>query len=543
MRTLAHISFALLYSNAVFPQSTEATARFGIADVHARAPNSILSMRTGFAHGRYELRNATMVDLIQTAWGVDADKVVGGPGWLEIDRFDVVGTAPADSTPDTLETMLRGLLEERFHLVAHKDTKDLPAYAMTVGKKSLLEQADGSGETGCKLQPGKNPASPRPVPGEPVLFACRNTTMADLAQALPNLRGASSYLFNYAVVDRTGTKAAWNFSVKWSQLVNGSAGPAADAITLFEAFEKQLGLKLELARVPTPVVVVDSVNRRPTANPPGVTEKLPPPPTEFEVAEVKPDDPDNAARGSNVAIRPGGRVIVNMTLKGLIEEAWGELNSDLIVGGPKFLDTARFVVVAKAPTADMTDGPAVWNGLDIDSMRMMLRRLVVDRFRLATHEEERLVSGYALVASRPKLRAAGPANHPGCKEGPGPDGKDPRTTNFMASRLVTCWNMTLGEFAAELTKFGWGYLHPSPAVVDATGMNGRYDMTLNFSPYRAVQNSGGPSAGGDAAASEPNGTISLFEALDHQLGLKLESRKVTAPVLVIDHVDEMPREN
>jgi uncharacterized protein (TIGR03435 family) len=79
--------------------------------------------------------------------------------------------------------------------------------------------------------------------------------------------------------------------------------------------------------------------------------------------------------------------------------------------------------------------------------------------------------------------------------------------------------------------------------VDATGIEGRYDMTINFSPPSAFANLGTPKAGGDAVASEPNGAISISEALSKQLGLRLESREVPAPVLVIDHVNEMPTEN
>jgi uncharacterized protein (TIGR03435 family) len=288
---------------------------------------------------------------------------------------------------------------------------------------------------------------------------------------------------------------------------------------------------------------VESVNRQPTANLPGVKEKLPAPPTEFEAAYVKQADPNDPIRGSSVAIRPGGRVQVNMTLKGLIQEAWGALNPDLIVGGPKSMDTTRFVVVAKAPAPELTDGPGVWNGLDIDVMRMMLRRLVVDRFKLVTHTEERLAPGYALVAAKPRLRAAAAGNHPGCKEGPGPDGKDPRIANFMAGRLVTCWNMTLSEFAAELTNFGWGYLPPSPAVLNDTGIDGRYDLTVSFSDFGLFRNNATPAAGTDSLASEPSGVIPLFVALERQLGLKLEARKVPSPVLVIDHVEEMPTDN
>jgi uncharacterized protein (TIGR03435 family) len=78
--------------------------------------------------------------------------------------------------------------------------------------------------------------------------------------------------------------------------------------------------------------------------------------------------------------------------------------------------------------------------------------------------------------------------------------------------------------------------------MDSTGLAGRYDMTINFSPPGVVESIRVPGAGGDAAA-EPDGAISLSEALNRRLGLKLQSRKVMAPMLVIDHVNEMPTEN
>jgi len=81
-------------------------------------------------------------------------------------------------------------------------------------------------------------------------------------------------------------------------------------------------------------------------------------------------------------------------------------------------------------------------------------------------------------------------------------------------------------------------------VVDATGVEGNYDITINFSPPGAGGKGGvSPTGMGDEpAAAEPNGAITLFEALQKQLGLKLETRKVAAQVLVIDHVEEKPIE-
>jgi uncharacterized protein (TIGR03435 family) len=185
-------------------------------------------------------------------------------------------------------------------------------------------------------------------------------------------------------------------------------------------------------------------------------------------------------------------------------------------------------------------------------MRQMLRSLLEDRFHLVGRQEERLVDGYALVSSKPKLKKADPSNRPGCREGPGADGKDPRIANPMTPRLITCRNMTLARFVAELSKPTAEenpILLDFPPIVDATGLDGRYDMTINFSPPPVILGhiewKGGtasaPTVGGQA--SDPDSSISIFEALEKQLGLKLESRKAMGTVLVIDHVDEKPTDN
>ena len=156
-----------------------------------------------------------------------------------------------------------------------------------------------------------------------------------------------------------------------------------------------------------------------------------------------------------------------------------------------------------------------------------------------THSEDRLVAGYALVPTKPKLRGTDASNRAGCREGPGSDGRDPRLANPMASRLVTCRNMTLAQFADGLNSALYGF----PPITDETGINGRYDLTINFTPPAAIRALGIPVARGDLVALEPDGTISIFEAVSKQLGLKLQPRKVKAAVLVVDRVNETPTEN
>jgi uncharacterized protein (TIGR03435 family) len=505
------------------------------ADIHPSPPNTIAEMRVRFTAGRYELRNATAVDLIRTAWNVSADNVAGGPDWLDADRFDVIAPVPTSANAEMLRGRLQELLKLRFHLSVHNGEREEPAYEITAGKKPVLKTADGSEPSGCRpqLQQGQSSAGG----AQWVTLECRNVTMASLAKVLPTIREASGYLFNYPVVDRTALAGAWDFTLQWHVRRALLQAPVTGEITtIFDAFEK-LGLKLTRTKVANPVIVVDHIEK-PSPNPPGITEerRLRP---EFEVAEIKPD-PDHH-QCSSVRIDPGGRVRINMTLPGLILETQGETNTHRVVGGPKSIDDHCFVIQAKGPA--QSDAPAgwngpVWNGMDIDSMRAMLRALLEDRFQLKAHTEEQLVSGHALVAARPKLRRADPSNRPGCKEGPGPDGKDPRLTNPLASRLVTCRNMTLAQFASELNNMGCG----CAPVTDATGLAGRYDLTVNFSPPTAFPRPGELAAGPEVA-NDPTGAISIFEALPKQLGLKLQSRQVRTPVLVIDHINEQPSEN
>ena len=538
MKSFAGLSFVVLLAGAVLGQSSSTAPSFDVADVHVRAHSSNPTpyMTGGVLRGgRYDLRNATMVDLISTAYGVDADTVLGGPNWLETDRFDVIAKAPPSTSPDTVKVMLQAMLAERFTLVLHKDTKPQSAFALTAGSgNQKLKEASGGGVPDCQGQP-QNP-DPGTVPY--VIVSCRNMTVEAFAR---NLRAmAGDYLTN-PVTDLTGLKGSWDFDLKWTQRAR-LAQAGSDGINIFDAVEKQLGLKLEPRQLPMPVLVVDSVNERPTDNPSGVAQNLPPPPpAEFDVADIKLSPPGTNPRGR---LQPGGRLdFEGVTLKMLITVAWDINDDELLAGAPKWLDDTRYSLVAKTSTA--VTGSANGLQIDIDDLRLMLRALLVERFKLATHSEDRPVSAYTLVADKPKLMKADPSNRTGWKNGPAPNSKDTRDTNPILARLVTCRNMTMAQFADDLQRIAPGYIH-NP-VVDATGIDGNWDFTFSFTPVGLLQSGGGGNAGQPAGAmptaSDPNGAVSLFDALNKQLGLKLEMHKRTMPVLVIDHVEEKPTDN
>ncbi len=546
------ISLIALLSTAAFGQS------FQIADVHVSGRVSErrwLDMQGGvFRAGRYEIHDATMLDLVKTAYGVDPDTVVGGPAWLEFDHFDVIAKAPQATSPETIKLMLQALLADRFKLVVHKDTRPIQGFVLSVGKgKPKLKEADGSGEPGCQPQPPP-PRSPGSIPVNAV--SCRNVTMEEFAPMLrqmvqefgPTLGQTDGYLPG-PVLNSTGLKGAWDFDLKWTskRLLRV---PGADGVTIFDAVDKQLGLKLEPAKVPMPALVVDSANENPTANSPEVTTALPPPPpAEFEVASVRPSKPGTDEDVGQFL--PGGRYEAHaVPLFFMLTQAWDYRVPGDITGLPKWLtrDSPRFDIVAKAPPAAI----AVGEGHGVYDLRSMMRALLVDRFKMKAHYEDRPMDAYTLVADKPKLKRADlsnrPANRTGCETAQGPRNPDAGPPAMIA----TCQNITMAQFAEQLQTIAPIYLNYP--VLDASGIEGSWDFSLSFSP--APPNSagggggngggkGGGKGGGAAAAvsSDPSGAVSLFDALDKQLGLKLELHKRPEPVLVIDHIEEKPTDN
>ncbi len=548
MSRLINAGIAMLLAGLAFGQSTDSALHFEAADIQpapAAAPGTnSQTMRGGlYRDGRYEIRSATMLDLVRTAYNVDADHVTGGPAWLDKERFDVIAKAPGDSTRETLRMMLRNLLAERFSLVVRDDMKPLTVYAITQGKKVLMKRSAGSDTPGCKPIP-----PPESSPGALMTYQCRNVSMAEMPDQLRNMALVTRALSGVPAVDRTELKGGWDFDIRYS-VNTGLPQPRNDAapepVTIFAAFEKELGLHLNLAKIPRPVIAIASVNEKPAGNTTAITAKMPaPPPLVFEVAEIRPSDPNppESPPGGDCFYCPGGRLhISRFTMSDLIATAWN-LNGNYdsrVIGLPKSLAKTNWDVIAKVPTMIPVNTPTYGQPppqpVDFDTVRIMLQGLLKERFKLVLHEETRQFNGYAVVAVKPKLKPADPDNHPGCKEGPGPDGKDPRIANPLARRLLTCLNMTVAEFAAELPNRVGDYFSQYPGrAVDASNLEGKYDFTVNFSSL-------GMAMGGEA--SDRGYAISLQDAMEKQLGLRLEPRKNPAVVLVVDHVEEKPVEN
>lgn len=210
-----------------------------------------------------------------------------------------------------------------------------------------------------------------------------------------------------------------------------------------------------------------------------------------------------------------------------------------MTGAPPWLNSVRVDVSAKLPATDATR--EVTGVVDMEAFLPALKALLIDRFKVAIHTEQQLLPGYALVAANPKLQKGDPAERTKCKEGPGADGKDPRLGNLLLSRLVTCQNMTMQEFVGQLPGMSGGYVRTE--VLDATGIQGAYDFTLSFSGRNVSQVQAALTGGGQPAATDPAGGVTIFDALEKQLGLKLEKRNIPMPVVILDHIEQKPAEN
>ena len=518
MRKLA---LALL-AQALLAQPSATPPRFEFADIHTSGKTRNPAIATSAVRdGRYEIKAATMLDLIRIAWNFDAERVLGGPDWLEQDRFDVIAKVSADSTAESQRLMLQSLLADRFKLMLHEGTAPVPTWALASEKKLSLKEPDGSGETGCKQQAEiVAPEAGAPTRVAPVLImhnSCRNMTMADFAGGLQSTTGMQ---LNGPVIDRTGLAGKWNFDVKWSVPTPGMG--TANQIAPGDALEKQVGLKLEQVPVPKPVLVVDSVQRTPSPNPPGTDVALPDiaVPREFELADVKLLDPNAPKpRRRGFLMQPGGRFLAeSVNMRSLLTRAFNVSNSEQLANIPGWVDSVEATITAKVPA----EYPA---GLSIDReiTGQMLRALLTERFGLAWHTEQRMVSGYSLIAAKPKLKRSSAGSRIFCRNAPSSPYRAP------GDQALTCQNATMALFAGQLQDIA-GISAP---VEDATGLDGGWDFSFVHNSFAAV----------NQASADAGGGYTIFESIEKQLGLRLKPEKRMLPVTVIDRLNQKPTGN
>ena len=296
----------------------------------------------------------------------------------------------------------------------------------------------------------------------------------------------------------------------------------------------------------------------------------------FEVASVKPAEPQPEGMmrvrmsGGPGTPDPGQLTYTNVSLKNVMINAY-DVN-DYQINGPNWLDRERFDIVAKIP-----------QGTTKEQFRLMLQSLLAERFKLALHHETKELPMYALVlgkggsklkeaveedATTPQTAVPPPPPPPGRDEaapvrlkmdadgmpqlpsGMGRNGVIMMTiygSGGLRTRMV-CKGQPVSALLATLSNL---LGHP---VVDATGLKGKYDITLDYAPDGLhgpttmmppppPPHDGGDGGGPPMASAPDLGGPSIFTALQEQLGLKLEQRKGPVDLLVIDRLEKVPTEN
>ena len=226
----------------------------------------------------------TAREIIRVAYGVNENQVVGGPDWLTADRFELSAASPAGASLDDVRAMLQALLADRFGLVAHAETRDLPAYVLTftgtfgpgmreAGSVCVLP----SPPAGINVPPPPPPppagASALIVLGQPPAPKCALMVLRGQVSARDIAMDAFSALLvrelQRPVIDRTMLTGRYDIDLSYlpdngPMTVNGVA-VNPDAPSVATAVREQLGLKLESTRAPVEVIVVDRITP-PTEN-------------------------------------------------------------------------------------------------------------------------------------------------------------------------------------------------------------------------------------------------------------------------------------
>jgi len=231
---------------ALAQTQSAAGSAFAVASVRMTPPDSsdaITSSLTPPGASPFVARNMTLKILIQLAYGIDANKIVGIPEWMNSQGYDITAKAEggAGLSYQQLQAPLQQLLAERFHLAVHRDSKEMNGFALVVAKG------------GPKLEATKG------VDGTPTMtrseVRMQNMTLATFALLLGRP-------VDRPVVDRTGLTGKYDIDLKFAPInATDSQLPS-----IFTALQEQLGLKLEAEKQPVETLVIDHVDKVPTEN-------------------------------------------------------------------------------------------------------------------------------------------------------------------------------------------------------------------------------------------------------------------------------------
>jgi uncharacterized protein (TIGR03435 family) len=309
--TILSVGLVIFTSCATFAQTAENSPTFEVASVKPAAPivgNRIMVMMHGGPGsndpGQITYTNVTLYNVLISAYGVK-DFQISGPAWLDSERYDIVAKVPRGATKAESKVMMQNLLAERFKLTLHREKKELPMYALVVGKNGpkLKESVEDPAAAAAMRQPtmGKDgfPVMPPGLAslgakslkmmngGSGASMTASHQSMAEFAETL-------SSRLDLPVVDMTGLTGKYDYTLSFSaeglgrmRLPGGLAPPppvappsgeggpgmamagAPDGQSspdLFTAVQEQLGLKLEQRKGPVELLVIDHLEKVPIEN-------------------------------------------------------------------------------------------------------------------------------------------------------------------------------------------------------------------------------------------------------------------------------------
>jgi uncharacterized protein (TIGR03435 family) len=231
-----------------FAQAKDARPAFEVATVKPAAPDENTSNRA--TADQMISTHQTLKQLVVLAYGVQPLQV-SAPDWMESVRFDVTGKYPPGTRDCDRWLMLRTLLEDRFKLTVHHETKEMQGYALVVAKGGFKLKPSEPGEG---MTVGGNQ-------GRVWTFKARKIPLSDLAYELGDSLGG-------IVVDETGLGGVYDFQLRWAsdEMTNSGDSDPNPAPSLFTALQDTLGLMVQKQRVPVDMIVVDHAERVPTEN-------------------------------------------------------------------------------------------------------------------------------------------------------------------------------------------------------------------------------------------------------------------------------------
>jgi uncharacterized protein (TIGR03435 family) len=282
-----------------------------------------------------------------------------------------------------------------------------------------------------------------------------------------------------------------------------------------DAKQFSLGLALLTALVLVALATATSTQ----AQAPAATSIQPP---SFDVISVKPNKTSIGSHGLIITeFTADGFRGTNVPVHTLLLQAYG-LHEGESFGEPAWANSEVFDIEAKVAGPDV----AAFSKLDSDQLQAMLRQILAERFGLVAHRETRELPVYALSVAKggPKLKESviDPSVSANARRGGGVR---------MSMGMIAAHECTIPYFLSMLSR------QLGRSIIDRTGLAGNYDFTLRWSP-----DNGATTSSNDSAGTQADALPSIFSAVQEQLGLKLESTKAPASVLVIDHL-ERPSQN